>query len=232
MNQSTSLFQTKAKMTAVVLAFFFSGYFGFNHFRLENQEKPENKTIYRLSPDEIAKLRNGDIIMRKGEGFVSGIINDLFNTGYNLSHCGIVLTENDSVKIIHTVSSELSKIDGVQTESLNKFVRESVLNTIVVVRYKASEETGNQIASACKVYLTPERHKAFDHRFDLADTTKFYCTELIHYAYLDVFNQDMFTERLQSDHPNFLGLDAFLDTTRFEIILNHQQDNKQSISLK
>lgn len=209
-------------MTCVVLAFFISGYFGFNHFRLENQEKSENKTLYRLSTDEIAKLRNGDIIMRKGEGFVSGVINDLFNTGYNLSHCGIVLIEKDSIKVIHTVSSELSKIDGVQTESLKKFVRESVLNTILVVRYKADEETGNLIASASKVYLTPQRHKAFDHKFDLADTTKFYCTELIHYSFLDVFQKDMFPERLQSDHPNFLGLNAFLDTTKFEIILNHQ----------
>ena len=219
-------------MTTVVLAFFFSGYFGFNHFRLENQEKSENKTQYRLSTDEIAKLRNGDIIMRKGEGFVSGVINDLFNTGYNLSHCGIVLVENDSVKVIHTVSSELSKIDGVQTESLKKFVRESVLNTIMVVRYKADEETGNLIASASKEYLTPQRHKAFDHKFDLADTTKFYCTELIHYSYLDVFQKDMFTERMQSDHPNFLGLNAFLDTTKFEIILNHQVKTKQPVSPK
>jgi hypothetical protein len=219
-------------MTGVVLAFFFSGYFGFDYFRLENQEKSEKKTIYLLSPDESAKLRNGDIIMRKGEGFVSGIINDLFNTGYNLSHCGIVLVENDSVKVIHTVSSELSKIDGVQTEPLKKFVKESVLNTLMVVRYKADQEIGTQIASASKVYLTPERHKAFDHKFDLADSTKFYCTELIHYAFLDVFGKDMFPERLQSDHPNFLGLDAFLDTTRFEIILNHQMQNKKSVTTK
>lgn len=219
-------------MTTVVLAFFFSGYFGFNHFRLENREKPENKTTYQLSPDEVGKLRNGDIIMRKGEGFVSGVINDLFNTGYNLSHCGVILTENDSVKVIHTVSSELSKVDGVQTEPLKKFVRESVPNTLIVVRYKADEETGNQIASASKVYLTPERHKAFDHKFDLADTSKFYCTELIHYSFLDVFKKDMFPERLSSDHPNFLGLDAFLDTTRFEIIINHQVQNKKNVSPK
>ncbi len=216
------LFFLKTKMASAVLVFFFSGYFGLNHFRIENQERPEKKTIYKLSAEDLALLQNGDIIMRKGEGFVSSVINDLFNTGYNLSHCGIVLVENDSVKVIHTVSSELSQIDGVQTESIDKFVRESVLNTLMVVRYKTAESTRSQIAEASKAYLSASRHKPFDHKFDLADTTKFYCTELIHYSFIDVFGKDMFPERLQSDHPNFLGLDAFLDTTKFDVILSHQ----------
>jgi hypothetical protein len=132
------------------------------------------------------------------------------------------LVENDSVKIIHTVSSELSQVDGVQTESLEKFVRESVLNTLMVVRYKSDESTRNRIAEASKAYLYGERHKPFDHKFDLTDTTKFYCTELIHYSFWDVFGKDMFPERLESDHPNFLGLDAFLDTAKFEVVLSHQ----------
>lgn len=222
MNNLTKL---KAKITLVILAFYITGYAGFNHFRVEQQARPEKRTLYKLSPEDQALLQHGDIIMRKGEGFVSGVINDLFNTGYNLSHCGIVLKEGDSIKIIHTVSSELSNIDGVQTENLDKFVRESVLNTLVVVRYKADSLKRAEIAEASKSYLT--RNKHFDHKFDIADTTEFYCTELIHYAFMDVYKKDMFPERLQSDHPNFLGLNAFLDSTKFDIIINHQPAKKE-----
>lgn len=217
-----NLFLLKAKMASAVLAFFFSGYLGLNHFRVENRQKPDKKTVYKLSYEEKNLLQNGDIIMRKGEGFVSSVINDLFNTGYNLSHCGIVLVENDSVKIIHTVSSELSQVDGVQIESLEKFVRESVPNTLMVVRFKSDEHTRNRIAETSKSYLSDSRHKPFDHKFDLADTAKFYCTELIHYCFLEVFGKDMFPERFNSDHPKFLGLDAFLDTNKFVLVLSHQ----------
>lgn len=216
----------KTKITAVILVFFISAYFTLDHFRVENQARPEKRALYKLSSDDRAILQNGDIIMRKGEGFVSSVINDMFNTGYKLSHCGIVLREGDKLSVIHTVSSELSNIDGVQTEDMDKFVRESVLNTLVVVRYKADSTTRNQIADAAKVYLNRQKH--FDHRFDLADTTEFYCTELIHYAFMDVYHKDMFPERLQTDHPNFLSLNAFLDTAKFDMVLCHQPKKKEA----
>ncbi|MCG9909728.1 MAG: hypothetical protein MH137_00375 [Flavobacteriales bacterium] len=217
-----NLTQLKAKITFVVLAFSITGYFTLNHFRVEAQGTPEKKARYKLSAEDKSLLQNGDIIMRKGEGFVSGVINDIFNTGYSLSHCGIVLKDEEGkLKVIHTVSSELSSYDGVQTESIDKFVRESVLNTLIVVRYKADSLTRNQIAEASKSYLS--RNKHFDHKFDINDTTEFYCTELIHYSFIDVFKKDMFPERLTTDHPDFLGLDAFLDPEKFDIILNHQE---------
>jgi hypothetical protein len=217
-----NLAQIKAKITFVVLAFSITGYFTLNHFRVEAHGTPEKKARYKLSDDDKSLLQNGDIIMRKGEGFVSSVINDIFNTGYNLSHCGIVLkNEEGKLEVIHTVSSELSSYDGVQIESIDKFVRESVLNTIMVVRYKADSLTRNQIAEASKSYLS--RNKHFDYKFDINDTTEFYCTELIHYSFIDVFKKDMFPERLTTDHPDFLGLDAFLDPKKFDIILNHQE---------
>lgn len=210
----------KTKITCVILVFFVSAYFAMDHFRVENKARPEKRALYKLNAEDRALLQNGDIIMRKGEGFVSSVINDMFNTGYKLSHCGLVLREGDKLSVIHTVSSELSNIDGVQVEDMDKFVRESVLNTLVVVRYKSDSLTRNRIADAARVYLKRQKH--FDHRFDLADTSKFYCTELIHYSFIDVFHKDMFPERFQTDHPNFLSLNAFLDTTKFDMVLSHQ----------
>ena len=211
----------KAKITFVVLAFFISAYFITGYFRVENQNTSKEKVPYALKPEEKALLQNGDIIMRKGGGYVSNVINDMFNTGYQLSHCGLILRDGDTLRVIHTVSSELSDVDGVQTEPLDKFVSESVRNTIVVTRYKGNDSIRNAIANAAKAYLN--RHKEFDHKFDLSDTTEFYCTELIHYSFMDVFHKDMFSERLQTDHPDFLSLNAFLDPTKFDVVMAHQE---------
>jgi uncharacterized protein YycO len=169
-------------------------------------------------------LEEGDIILRRGEGFVSSVISNLNDADYQISHCAI-LVKKDSVtwNVIHTVSSELSNIDGVQTEELDRFTAESVENTIVVLRYKASKDKRTEIANRARYYLT--RQIGFDNSFDIADTTKFYCTELVYRVFLDVFGFDVFEERYQTNHPNYLTFEVFLDRKKFDVIINHQGEN-------
>ncbi len=179
---------------------------------------------YRLSKEEKLLLEEGDIILRRGEGFVSSVINNLNEADYQISHCAI-LVKNDSVNwnVIHTVSSELSNVDGVQTERLDRFTAESVENTIVVLRYKADKQKRTEIANRARYYLT--RKIGFDNSFDIADTTEFYCTELVYRVFLDVFGFDVFEERHQTNHPNYLTFDVFLDRKKFDVIINHQGEN-------
>lgn len=178
---------------------------------------------YRLNSEEKFMLEDGDIILRRGEGFVSSVISNLNEADYQISHCAI-LVQKDSANwfIVHTVSSELSNVDGVQSEKLDRFTAESVDSTIVVLRYKADKEIRNQIAYRARYYL--DQKIPFDNAFNLADTTEFYCTELIYKVFLDVLGYDVFAERHQTNHPDFLTFDVFLDRTKFDVILNHQGD--------
>ncbi|MCS6981199.1 MAG: YiiX/YebB-like N1pC/P60 family cysteine hydrolase [Flavobacteriales bacterium] len=185
----------------------------------EIPEKAFHET-YRLTEEEIGLLRNGDIILRRGHGFVSSVINELFHTGYNLSHCALLYNDKGKWKVIHSVSSELSETDGVQSETLEKFVRESVPGSLIVVRLSQPNLDPEEPIKFAKQYL--ERRIPFDNRFDLKDTSKIYCTELIYLAYLRAFGKDLFAKRLTSDHPEFLSLSAFLDSTLFQVVINHQ----------
>lgn len=219
------MLKTKIYLSLFFITLFALGFFIFNAFRVEANDRAlemykDPSKFYRLKKKEIAKLENGDIILRKGHGSVSDIIDNMYPTGYHLSHCGVLIKEKDSLYVVHTVSSELSQVDGVQTEELDKFVRESVRYSIMVVRPKQDSITRDKIAEASLSFLG--KGIKFDHSFDISDTTKFYCTELIYQAYLRVFGEDMFTERLSTDHPNYLGIDALLDTTKFDRIIIHQ----------
>lgn len=180
---------------------------------------------YTLTEEEISLLRSGDILLRRGHGFVSSVINELFHTGYNLSHCALLYNDKGQWKVIHSVSSELSEADGVQSETLEKFVRESVPGTLIVVRLSRPTLDPEQPLIFAKRYL--ERHIPFDHRFDLKDTTEIYCTELIYLTYLRAYGTDLFAKRLATDHPEFLGLSAFLDSTLFKVVINHQLNTKK-----
>lgn len=224
------MLKTKLLLTLLFSCLFVAGFWGFDTFRVESDERAlemyrDPKKFYKLKESDKKKLQNGDIIMRKGHGSVSDIIDNMYPTGYHLSHCGIVIKNEDSTFVVHTVSSELSQVDGVQTENLDKFVRESVRHSIVVVRGKEDSLIRNRIADATLSFL--QKDIKFDHSFDISDTTSFYCTELIYQAYFSVYGKDMFPERLLTDHPNYLGIDALLDTTKFERIIVHQAfDNK------
>ncbi|MCS6979398.1 MAG: YiiX/YebB-like N1pC/P60 family cysteine hydrolase [Flavobacteriales bacterium] len=210
----------KAGTLIGVPAYFFVAHFLLIFFKTPDIPPTASQEPYRLSAEETALLKEGDIIMRRGHGFVSSVINELFQTGYNLSHCAFVAEENGRPMVIHTVSSELSGVDGMQMESLEKFVEESVRGTILAVRLKKAAGEAALPVMYARQFLA--RRIPFDDKFDLADTTKLYCTELIYLSYLKAFKKDLFTSRFQTDHPNFLSLSALLDTTLFEVVINHQ----------
>ncbi len=171
----------------------------------------------KLSSAEVAMLCNGDIILRKGFGFVSNKIVEILNEPYSLSHCGIVVLDDGAPYVIHSVSSTLSDYDGVQRSSLNSFFADSKPCSIVVVRYLGAEtDGGTLITTEAKRYLQDK--VPFDNSFDLADNTKMYCTELVWKILLDKYSCDIYPD--QSSHAA-LGFAPFMDTTRFKVIINH-----------
>jgi hypothetical protein len=177
---------------------------------------------YYFTQQEKALLQEGDIIMRRGYGVVSSMISNMNDATYNLSHCAILVKDpNGQFSVIHSVSSDLSDIDGVQQQTLDRFTNESVPQTLVVIRHKGGDTLiGHEIAKAARVYLKQEIK--FDHHFDLSDSTTFYCSELIYRVYGDVFKKDCFPERNKTNHPTFLTFPAFMDSSKFDLIINHQ----------
>jgi len=178
-----------------------------------------------LTPEEVAMLRDGDIIIRKGFGFVSNKITDILNEPYNVSHCGIVCntTAPGGPSVIHSVSSTLSDIDGVQSCNIKKFVAESRENSIIVVRFKDTASHSTQLISTeAQRYL--DAKLPFDNSFDLADSTEIYCTELVWKILLDNYDHDLYPNKAAS--PT-LGFAPLVDSAHFAIVISHNSAVKQ-----
>ncbi len=104
----------------------------------EKEEKRE-QLVYYLSQEEIKQLKEGDIILRHGFGFVSNTIVKALGEDLPVSHVGmIVKNEKGEFAVIHSVSQTLSDHNGVQIQDLQNFVRDSQDSSIVIVRYKNS----------------------------------------------------------------------------------------------
>lgn len=182
---------------------------------------PENtkQVYYPISKQEKGLLRSGDIILRRGYGMFSDALIKVQEAKYPVSHCAMVLRDSKDIRVMHSLSSSVSSIDGAQFQSLQRFLNESVPNTILVVRLKSGTDTIMSIANRMKGYAN--KHVPFDHEFDRQDTSKFYCTELFQHCFELELNKDIFAEQDLDKTNGVYGLSTFLDTNYFEPIINH-----------
>ena len=186
---------------------------------------PENtkQVFYPLTRHERGLLRSGDIILRRGYGMFSDAIIRVQSSKYPVSHCAMILADSGKFHVMHSLSSSVSPIDGAQTQGLQRFLNESVPGSILVVRLKSSRDTVQQLIDKVKYYS--DLHVPFDHEFDRSDTTKYYCTELFQHCFADVLNRDIFEGQLDSNATGVYDLTTFLDTSLFEVIINHHDNS-------
>lgn len=207
-------------ITFIALIFLAGSGWSFMQYYNHRSDQDMAVSYYHLTPEEIALIQDGDIVLRHGFGLVSDLIVEQLNENYDLSHCAILCKENDSVSVIHSVSSSISPYDGVQSQELAPFIRDSHKNSVIIVRYKKKMDRGNNagVSARAKKYLTQQI--PFDESFDINDSTEFYCTELLWKCIYNEFGDDILMDHYnkRKDHMRF---DTFLDTANFEIVLNH-----------
>ena len=178
-----------------------------------------------LSKNEINQIKDGDIILRYGYGLVSDIIVETLKQKYNISHCAIICKKDSSkTKVIHSVSSTISDFDGVQEQSLSSFVNDSKANSIIIVRYKSPDSLRNRISERAQYYL--DKKVPFDNLFNINDSSEIYCSELLWLVFKDEFKVDLYKDSY-NEKKDYFRFDIFLDTSKFEIIFNHNLNLKQ-----
>ncbi len=191
----------------------------FVHIYNYRTDKEQDQNTYSLTKEEIAKIKDGDIILRYGFGLVSDIIVEQLKEEFDVSHCAILCKDDTNITVIHSVSSTLSDIDGVQSQDLKSFVHESHKNSIIIVRYKPKIDKDNSyISKRAKDYLN--KQIGFDNAFNINDSSQFYCSELLWKVILNEYNDDILLGKNQ-ERKDHLRFDTFLDTSRFEVIINH-----------
>ncbi|MFV0537668.1 MAG: YiiX/YebB-like N1pC/P60 family cysteine hydrolase [Dysgonomonas sp.] len=142
-------------------------------------EQPNTESS-RIFPENI--LQEGDLAFREGDGLASRIILNIDkNSSY--SHIGIVVWHNEKWRIIHAVPGEPDfegDKDRVKIEDIQTYFSKNRAISAAIMRTK-----NDSIAkvAAHKAFNLYQRNILFDHSYNLEDTTKMYCTELIHHIF-------------------------------------------------
>lgn len=170
-----------------------------------------------LNQEEIARLRTGDVVLRKGVSSASDLITSLVGEGFGLSHCGLIVLRDGKPWVIHTLNGSLTGMDGVQTQSLHDFFSLTAPDTLVLVRPKM-EAAGIALSlEAAEGFLATAQ--PFDNAYNLEDRSQLYCSELL----TSIFESGGLFVPGQ-DYPKiyqYLSFSLFFDSRYFEPILSH-----------
>lgn len=123
-------------------------------------------------------LREGDLAFRRGHSLASDAVILADPTKGAYSHIGIIARKEGEWCVVHAVPGECGQpggIDTVKTDPLEEFFSAEKASAGEIIR------TGGDSAA-----LENAARKAlgkigvqFDHDYDLADTSRLYCTELV-----------------------------------------------------
>lgn len=205
----------------------YKAFFYFDH-ESEQKELVKNEDITRLSTTETNKLREGDIILRRGFGFFSDYISTTLNKGtVDVTHAGIIVRRNNMWCVIHSLSSDVSDIDGLQIQPLTDFLYYSAPGKIIVTRAKNSDAAfGKKVAAFAQTYLA--RQIPFDHKGVIDDDSKFFCTELI----WKILEKDLnYYPHLPKGHDArekfFYSMEPMYNTAYYDIVINQYEGFRQ-----
>jgi hypothetical protein len=176
-----------------------------------------------LSSAELAELQEGDLLLRKGYGWVSDRIADYLEEEYRVTHCALILRAGyEEPQVLHSLSNE--KVNGIFIEPLSDYLLESQAGSLVGIRIKGTAEERALVIREAKRLLA--KKVPFDMAFNDADTTELYCAELMGYIFHRVYGEDLLPEKSSAFGLKAIRMRNFFNPIYFEILFNHFDSKK------
>ncbi len=130
-------------------------------------------------------LAEGDVVFRRGSGAKTHAVLRADTSGI-YSHVGMVVRTDSGLMVVHVTPGERAKgetVDRIKLETPEGFFAPERCSKGALARF--ADTTGCPALAAGRALEFYRRGVLFDHDYDLTDTTKMYCTELVWLAYLD-----------------------------------------------
>ena len=175
----------------------------------ESTQKPIDKP----SIDSI--IQEGDIIIKCGHGQISRLITKTLDEEIDISHSAILIKDQGEFALLHSVSGTLAETDGVQKITLKKFLTDVKKGTFFILRPKINSIKTQLVVNRALSKL--EEDVPFDHEFNNADSTEYYCSEFIQFIFEEGAGISCFeTEKISK--KDIYMFNSIFSNPEFEVI--------------
>ena len=127
------------------------------------------------------RFRNGDLIFREGPSLNSEFVKAMSDNRF--SHVGMLFKSKGRWMVVHAVpdESEEHETDFVKCEPVESFLDPSKARSSKCMRVRC--DSYKALAAVKYAVVKADSHILFDNDYDLNDTSRLYCTELVWQAY-------------------------------------------------
>jgi hypothetical protein len=142
----------------------------------------QQKATFSFQIDENI-LQEGDLAFRRGTSIASRVVLAA-DRGSGYSHIGIIVKDIDGWKVIHAVPGETDEEyleETIKKETLSQFFAPKKSVSGAIFRLDTTASIG--LLAAEKAHTLFKRKLWFDHKYDLEDSTRMYCTELVYFVF-------------------------------------------------
>lgn len=148
---------------------------------------------FPMLKDSVRKmdLQTGDIIVRHNNAFHSDLFRKLSKGERKYSHLGVIEHFSvDSILVYHMVANDFTGIGAIESNPIYQFMPRGDFD-VAIYRIDASEQQHQSIINEIK--RLQNKGVPFDPLFNVSDTTKLYCAEMVAFAVNKVLKNEIIT---------------------------------------
>ena len=150
-------------------------------------------------------MHEGDLVFRRGNGVASHAVVGADPDG-RYSHIGILALDGGEMKVVHSVPGETVEDgapDRVKAEGVRSFFARGKASEGALLHFTGDSSVASRAARLALGVAA--RGVEFDHDYDLGDTVRMYCTELVYHVYASVGIDVTGGRRTHLNLPGFTG---------------------------
>lgn len=177
-----------------------------NHELLEQISKRANDPWNRRVADScVGLLKQGDIVVRKGNDVTSEMLCLMNATDKSYSHCGIVLMEDGYPFVYHSIGGEDNPDARLRRDSANFWFSPANNLSFGIVRTDMPDSKQDSLYAIVRRYY--KQQIKFDIKFDLATEDRFYCAEFVYKAFNRATGDSTYLQPITFLGHTFIGID-------------------------
>lgn len=149
-----------------------------------------SKNEIRQVDSSKAFLKNGSVILRRGNDVISEIFSQLNKTDKSFSHCGIAFNENNVWYVYHSIGGEDNPDEKMRKDTYENFVISSQNNGFGICDLSLKDDQVSALHSIVDSLYS--KKVPFDMKFDLESDDRLYCAEMVYKAICKATRNDTF----------------------------------------